>query len=245
MPKETLGEYAPVEKSGILNLNKPSGLSSMDVIRVLKKIGKIKKIGHAGTLDPMATGVLPILINKATKLSGSLMASSKEYDGTFVFGQEYDSQDITGNPTGEFQKIPENMNLSVIQKAALNFIGEISQIPPVFSAIKKNGKPLYKYARLMQQVEVNARKVFVNAFDIIAQTNSQTCSFYVSCGKGVYVRTLVHDLGSLLGCPAALSSLRRLRVGKLLFENSVQLKNLKTPDDISEALLNPEDYITE
>ncbi|MDH4263713.1 MAG: tRNA pseudouridine(55) synthase TruB [Spirochaetia bacterium] len=240
LPVQTGENYAPVEKSGILNIDKPTGLSSMDVIRIIRKIGKIKKVGHAGTLDPLATGVLPILVNKATKLSETLMSGSKEYDGTLIFGQEYDTQDITGTPIGKTSDLSPDINLEFLKNAASFYKGEIDQIPPIFSAIKKNGKPLYKYARSSQIVDIQTRKVFVDTFNIVEQINSNTFSFYISCGKGVYVRTLVHDLGIRVQCPAALASLRRLRVGKFLFENTVKLEHLKTPDDIIDRLISPE-----
>lgn len=242
LPLQT-SDFDPVEKSGVLIINKPPGLSSMDVIRIIRKVGKIKKVGHAGTLDPMATGVLPVLINRATKLSNTLMAGSKEYDGTITFGQEYDTQDITGAPTGSSQELAADIGLAQLNKAALILTGEIDQIPPIYSAIKKDGKPLYEYARASRSVEIQTRKVYVEKFEITGQIDSKTFAFYVSCGKGVYVRTLAHDLGRLIGCPAALSSLRRLRVGKFLIENSVDLGNLKTPEDIANRLINPEDFL--
>lgn len=242
LPPEVDLDYAPVERSGVLVVDKPAGLSSMDVIRVVKKIGKIKKVGHAGTLDPMATGVLPVLINKATKFSDILMAGTKEYDGVIVFGQEYDTQDITGQPVGQRMEIGPEINLEKIQRAASTLTGEIDQLPPVFSAIKKNGKPLYKYARKQLSVEVQPRRVTVETFAILEQVGPGAYSFYVSCGKGVYVRTLAHDLGRLLGTGGALASLRRLRVGKFLLENSVRLETLRTPDDIEERLIDPEKF---
>jgi tRNA pseudouridine55 synthase len=242
LPTQPAENDVPVEKSGILNIDKPAGLSSMDVIRVIKKIGKIRKVGHAGTLDPMATGVLPVLINNATKLSNTLMAGSKEYDGTLIFGREYDTQDITGTVVGDVVELPAGLTLKALKDAASKFKGEIDQIPPIFSAIKKNGKPLYKYARSSQIVDIQTRKVFVDVFDIVDQVDAHTFSFYVACGKGVYVRTLVHDLGALIGCPAALASLRRLRVGKFLFEKTVKLEHLKTSDDIVDRLIAPDEF---
>lgn len=230
-----------LEKSGILLIDKPEGITSMDILRLVKILGGVKKAGHAGTLDPLATGLMIVLVNKATRLSSKLMEGSKEYEGTMDFGQEYDTQDTTGNPVGE--KIPfPNHNIEKLNQLAKSLSGEISQIPPVYSAIKKQGKPLYEYARSAKEIHIESRKVTVHQFDITEVSPEGRAKFYVHCEKGVYVRTLVHDLGKLAGCNAAMSQLRRTRIGPYKLEQAKKLKDFKNQDDIKNSLFLPDEF---
>ncbi|MDH4199387.1 MAG: tRNA pseudouridine(55) synthase TruB [Spirochaetia bacterium] len=235
---DNVSSNIPVENSGVLMIDKPQGLSSMDVLRILKKIGQIKKAGHAGTLDPLATGVLPVLIHSATKFSERFMEGSKEYEGSVLFGQPYDTQDITGKPLAEKQN-PGALTLDQLNGLAQTLTGKIMQTPPIFSAIKKNGRPLYQYARKSRVVDISSREVVVNQFEITEITSEDRAMFYVHCEKGVYVRTLLNDLGNLLGCGAAMESLRRIRVGKFHIDNSIKMEDVKSSDDILEHLVDP------
>jgi len=225
------------EQSGMLNVDKPSGITSMDVLRVLKKVGPIKKAGHGGTLDPMASGVLPVFLNRATKVSGDYLGANKTYEGEFILGQSTDTQDITGKPVGEKSIVDPELTLAVVNEEASILQGEILQLPPIYSALKKGGKPLYKLARQGIEVLPEKRPVTVDKFTIIEKKSTTLFSFIVECQKGVYVRTLVHDLGQILGFGATLSSLRRLEVGHLSVETSVPLEKLQSADDIEKHLI--------
>ncbi|MES0490500.1 MAG: tRNA pseudouridine(55) synthase TruB [Leptospirales bacterium] len=230
------------DESGILNVNKPSGISSMDVLRVIKRNGQVRKAGHGGTLDPLASGVLPILLNKATRISGDYLGSEKSYDGILNLGCEYDTQDITGKPVGEPKEVTREISLEEMNEVAARFMGTIEQLPPMYSALKKGGRPLYDYARKGQDVLREARTVTVMEFQITERISKSSFAFYVNCQKGVYVRTLVHDLGNVLGYGGAIASLRRLSVGpSLTLDNSVDLELIQSPDDIRKHLIAPPD----
>lgn len=222
--------------SGLLLVDKPAGITSMDVLRVVKRLCRPKKVGHGGTLDPFATGLLPVLMNSATKMSDTIISGVKEYEGSFVLGLSFDTQDITGKPLGEPRPLPENLSLEMIQKKANEFLGEVEQVPPMYSAIKKNGKPLYSYARKGESVEVSSRKVHIEEFKILGQDAEIRFRFRVRVHKGTYVRTLIHDLGESLGCGAVLESLRRTQIGPFSIDEAVQLSTLKFASDISEKL---------
>lgn len=228
-----------LEESGFLLVDKPVGLTSMDVVRVLRRIARPRKIGHGGTLDPFATGVLPILLNQATKSSDDVMRGIKEYEGHFLLGQAYDTQDITGQALGEPQEVPKSLTLEKMQEAAKAFEGEIEQTPPQYSAVKRNGRPLYEYARRGESVKVEPRKVFVEKFEITGWDEEQRVSFYVRSAKGVYVRTLVHDLGQKLGCGAVVESLKRTQTGPFHLDEAVPLSTLKFVSDIKKHLKAP------
>ncbi|MDB5038102.1 MAG: truB [Bacteriovoracaceae bacterium] len=229
-PRERLDE------SGILVIDKPAGLTSMDVIRVIRRIAGSKRIGHGGTLDPFATGVLPILINHATRLSAKVMDGVKEYVGTFVLGISYDTQDMTGTPLHEMKPLPLDFKIEQLHELAKSFVGEISQLPPMYSAIKKNGRPLYDYARAGETVAVEARKVFVESFKIGERLDERKFEFSVRCAKGTYVRTLVHDLGQKLGSAAVVETLQRTQTGAFHIDEAVQLSTLKYVSDIKSHL---------
>ncbi len=222
-------------ESGVLLIDKPTGISSMDVIRLVKRIIRPKKIGHGGTLDPLATGVLPILVNDATKLSDRVMAGEKEYEGSFLLGMTYDTQDVSGTKLSETH-VPATLSLEDIQKAADTLVGDIEQVPPMYSAIKKAGRPLYDYARSGQSVELNSRKVRVEQFKILSFDGDRRCRFLVKVQKGVYVRTLIHDLGQRLGIGAVTESLRRTQVGSFQIDEAIQLPTLRLVSDIQKHL---------
>ncbi len=229
---EKLPRREAFRDSGILIVDKPAGMTSMDVIRDLRRVMYCKRIGHGGTLDPFATGVLPILLNEATRLSERVMSGKKEYTGVFYLGLSYDTQDMTGKPLHEVNPLPPDLSLEQVQEAARVFVGEIEQIPPQYSAVKKDGRPLYDYARKGETVTVDPRKVHVDLFDILERLDERRFRFKVRSSKGVYVRTLIHDLGQKLGCGGVLESLQRTQAGPFSIEEAVQLSTLKVPSDI-------------
>lgn len=221
---------------GILNINKPRGLTSFDVVAKLRRVTGIKQIGHTGTLDPFATGVLPICIGKATKLI-EYLPDDKAYLATVQFGKNTDTYDLEGEVTQIFnKKVTQNEIMAELD----NFMGEISQYPPIYSAIKVNGKQLYDYARKGENVEIKPRKVTIykielREFDVV----TQQAKIYVECSKGTYIRSIAYDLGKNLSCGGYLIALERTLAGKFSIENSVELDNLKNPDDVKKNLVNP------
>jgi len=219
-------------EDGILIIDKPVGVTSMDVIRELRRVVFAKRIGHGGTLDPFATGVLPILFNRATRLSERIMSGTKEYEGILQLGLAYDTQDMTGKPTQEPKPVPMTLELAEVQRLAQRLVGRILQKPPQFSAIKRGGKPLYEYARQGQTVDIEPREVLVEAFDIIERLDERRFRFRVRSGKGVYVRTLVHDLGQDLGLGGVTETLRRTQTGPFGIDQAVQLSTLRFLSDI-------------
>jgi tRNA pseudouridine55 synthase len=233
---EVLTPRERLDESGILIIDKPAGLTSMDVIRVIRRITGAKRIGHGGTLDPFATGVLPILINRATSLSSKVMDGVKEYVGTFILGVSYDTQDMTGNPLHEMRPLPENFSEEKFRAMAKEFVGEIRQTPPMYSAVKRNGRPLYDYARSGETVAVEPRPVFVESFQIGNRTSDRRFDFAVRCAKGTYVRTLVHDLGEKLGTGAVVETLTRTQTGNFHLDEAVQLSTLRFVSDIKSHL---------
>jgi len=240
---EQIERNSTYERSGILNIDKPEGLSSMDVIRVIRKVGSIKKAGHGGTLDPFATGVLPVLINRATKFSDKFLETDKVYSGVMLLGQAYDTQDITGTPVGEYVDCDDTITLDFLNEEAKIFTGKIVQVPPVYSAIKKAGKPLYAYAREGKAVVADQREVFIDSFQFLEKLDAKRFAFEVACQKGVYIRTLIHDLGIKLAVPAVLESLRRTRNGALSADRSVKLQNIQSKDDIEQYILEIDNFV--
>lgn len=222
------------EKSGILLIHKPEHISSADVIRFLKQIARFKKIGHAGTLDPFASGLLLILINRATRLSEKLMADKKIYSGKFSLGISSDSQDITGTLTQhEVEHFPSPQD---VQTQSQKFCGKILQTPPLYSARKVKGKALYRYAREGKTVARQAKEIEVFSFETQAEKPPQDFFYCIECGKGTYVRTLVHDLGNSLGCGAVVTSLCRKQIGDFTLANAYALSQLQTFEQIEKAI---------
>ena len=206
-----------------LNINKPANISSAKVVAIIKRITGAKKVGHAGTLDPFATGVLPIALNKKTKESKNLLNCDKEYFFQIKWGEFRDSDDIDGKITEKSSKRPSNHQISVIMT---NFIGKITQKPSKYSAIKINGKRAYDLARHNIEFEMPEREVFINKI-ILLDNNDNLASFYVSCSKGTYVRTISRNICELLGVCGYVCKLTRIRVGNFYLKSTISLDLLK------------------
>lgn len=206
---------------GVVVIDKPAGITSHDVVSQVKKLLGARKAGHTGTLDPLATGVLPVCLNEATKLAQFLTAENKTYRATMLLGVQTDTQDTEGKVTDKSDRVVSDEE---IRAALRQMTGKISQVPPVFSALKLKGKPLYKYARAGEFPEIPAREVeifWLRVNDI----SFPYATFEVSCSKGTYIRTLCSDVGLALGCGACLSGLRRLQSGFFTEAMAVSLKN--------------------
>jgi tRNA pseudouridine55 synthase len=212
----------PVE--GILAVDKPRGWTSHDVCAFVRKRFRIPKVGHAGTLDPLATGVLVLLLGRATKLSRELSSCDKDYFGTLELGVETDSHDRDGQVIR--QASWEGITLDKIREVLPRFVGEIEQIPPMISAIRYKGVRLYHLARRGTVVPREKRKIIVHEFRIENQSGPFV-SFFARVSKGTYLRTIVHDMGEALGCHATLSELRRVRAGDYRLEDAVTVESLK------------------
>lgn len=211
---------------GILPVFKERGFTSFDVVAKLRGIFSQKKIGHTGTLDPEATGVLVVCLGKATKLVDMLTEERKTYEAHMLAGRETDTQDIWGNTLKESGVCisPEE-----VRTALFSFVGEYNQIPPMYSALKMNGKKLYELAREGKKVERQPRKVHIYNVDMIEEFNpaSNEAVFSVSCSKGTYIRTLIHDAGVKLGCGACMSALKRTKAAGFCLEDCVSLSQLR------------------
>jgi tRNA pseudouridine55 synthase len=196
---------------GAILIDKPSGPTSHDVVDAIRRRFQIKKVGHCGTLDPNATGLLIIVLGRGTKLSERLMGDDKVYEGTIKFGESTDSYDSDGELTGSLPVMP--MTLDELNNDAASYIGDQMQVPPMVSAIKKDGVPLYKLARKGIEVEREPRLVHIYNFRF-TEYAEPFGQFRVACTKGTYIRSLAHDLGQKLGCGAHLTALRRSASGK-------------------------------
>jgi tRNA pseudouridine55 synthase len=205
---------------GAILIDKPSGPTSHDVVDAIRRQFGIKKVGHCGTLDPNATGLLIIVLGRGTKLSERLMGDDKVYEGTIKFGETTDSYDSDGELTGSLPVMP--MTLAELNLEAAKFVGDLLQVPPMVSAIKKNGVPLYKLARQGIEVERDPRLIHIYSFRFSGYTEPLG-TFRVACTKGTYVRSLAHDLGQKLGCGAHLTALRRCVSGKFDVANALPL----------------------
>lgn len=212
---------------GIINIKKEKGFTSFDVVAKLRGILKQKKIGHTGTLDPDATGVLPVCLGNATKLCDMLTDKTKEYIAEFLLGQTTDTQDISGTVLKEEKVLCTEED---VRKVISSFKGEIEQIPPMYSAIKINGKKLYELAREGKAVERKARHISVYEIEILS-INLPVVKIRVECSKGTYIRTICHDVGEKLGCGAVMCSLVRTRSGAFLLENALTLDEVEAYRD--------------
>lgn len=202
-------EFSAID--GAILVDKPAGPTSHDVVDAIRRKFGIKKVGHCGTLDPNATGLLIIVLGRGTKLSERLMGDDKVYEGTIKFGESTDSHDADGELTGSMPVMP--MTLEQLNEEAATFIGDQMQVPPMVSAIKKGGVPLYKLARKGIEVEREPRLIHIYNFRF-TEYSEPLGKFSVACTKGTYIRSLAHDLGQKLGCGAHLTALRRSASGK-------------------------------
>ncbi len=225
--------------SGILVIDKPKGLTSTETLEKVKKILKIKKAGHGGTLDPIATGVLPIFLNEATKVAQIFLEGDKIYEGNFELGFTTDTYDITGEVLARYEV--KDLTLEKLNQIAKRFVGEIEQIPPPYSAAKFRGRPLYKYARNGLIIPKEPKKIKIYQFDILS-LEGKVASFYLKCSKGTYVRSLIHQIGEELGCGAVLTSLRRIQKSVFTMEKALTLEDLEkmvkeNPEKIKEFII--------
>lgn len=208
------------EFNGILLIDKPTGITSHDVVDRVRRTLKMKKVGHAGTLDPNATGLLIILVGKGTKASQFLMSMDKTYTGTIQLGLVTDSYDIDGEVVSDV--VPEEISEELILEKMKEFNGDQYQKPPMFSAKKIKGVPLYKHARKGIEVEREERLVRINQFDII-ENRFPNIDFEIAVSKGTYVRSVAHDLGEKLGCGGCLTALRRTKISDFSIDNAIEL----------------------
>lgn len=209
--------------NGILNIYKEAGFTSHDVVAKLRGILKQKKIGHTGTLDPDAEGVLPVCVGNATKLCGMLTEKEKTYEAVLMLGLDTDTQDLSGKV---LRRAEVAVSQEEVQEAILSFQGSYAQIPPMYSALKVNGKKLYELAREGKEVERKPRKVTLREISVF-RIELPEASFAVTCSSGTYIRTLCHDIGEKLGCGGCMKSLLRTRVAQFSIEDSLRLSQIE------------------
>jgi tRNA pseudouridine55 synthase len=211
--------------NGLLVLDKPSGITSHDVVAIVRRATGEKSIGHLGTLDPMATGVLPLLLGKYTRLAQFFGQADKHYTGHIRFGFATDTFDADGKPMAE--SLPLRHTLGELQALSQKFHGELDQVPPIFSAKKINGVAAHKLARAGAEVAVKPARITIHNFELTS-LEGDTASFVMSVSAGGYVRSVAHELGQLANCGAHLSSLRRTRAGAFSLEHAITIDQLKT-----------------
>ena len=223
--------------NGIIIIDKPADWTSMDVCAKLRGILKTKKVGHAGTLDPMATGVLPVFVGQATRAVSFAESGEKEYVATLRLGLVTDTQDTSGHTLAES---PVTVTAAEVAAALHAFTGDITQIPPMYSAIKINGQKLYDLARQGREVERKPRPVTIYELELLEQLSSGDYRLRVRCSKGTYIRTLCHDIGQALGCGGCMASLRRTMAAGYTLDESHTLEQVQAQ---GEALLRPVDTL--
>ena len=221
---------------GFLNVYKPKGITSHDVVSALRRITKVKQIGHTGTLDPFAEGVLPICIGKATRLI-EYLDDDKAYTGTIQLGSSTTTYDLEGEEVNSSDK---KVTFNEIEAALDKFRGEIEQLPPIYSAIKVNGKKLYEYAREGKEVKIEPRRVNISKLEILEydETNRRL-TLHIECSKGTYIRSIAHDLGTELTTFGHLVKLVRVKAGMFEVNNAVSLEHIQTKEDVEKLLIAP------
>ena len=228
--------------NGIIVIDKPQGWTSMDICAKLRGMYREKRIGHAGTLDPMATGVLPVFIGRATRAVEFADKGDKEYVAGLKLGIITNTQDTSGEV---LESHPVNVTSEQLEETLAKFRGDIEQIPPMYSAIKVNGKKLYELARKGKEVERKPRPVTIHALTLEEQIAPDEFVIRVRCSKGTYVRTLCHDIGQVLGCGACMSSLRRTMAAGFTLEQAVSLDTVQNSEDRISLLLKVDAYFSE
>lgn len=206
------------EEGRILLINKPLHWTSFDVVRKIRNLIRIKKVGHAGTLDPLATGLLIVCTGKFTKKINEYQAQEKEYTGSFTLGAITPTYDLESEPQ-DFKSF-DGLTKELLEQTTKNFIGEIDQVPPIHSAVKQNGKPVYLAARKGHDVKLEPRKITIKEFEL-TKIDLPVLNFKVVCTTGTYIRSLANDFGAALGCGAYLSSLCRTRIGEFTLDNAI------------------------
>lgn len=209
---------------GVINVYKEAGWTSNDVVCKLKGVLHQKRIGHAGTLDPDACGVLPVCVGRATKLFDYLTTRKKTYVATIFFGAVTDTQDASGNVLEQSGACTSDKEL---EEVLSGFLGKIKQIPPMYSAIKKNGKKLYELARAGEEIEREAREVEILDIKVLSPIKENACKISVTCSKGTYIRTLCHDIGQRLGCGAYMLDLLRVNAAGFALENALTISQIE------------------
>jgi tRNA pseudouridine55 synthase len=220
--------------NGLLVLDKPAGLTSHDVVAIVRRATGERSIGHLGTLDPMATGVLPLLLGKFTRLAHFFGQAEKSYEGTIRFGYATNSFDADGEPSSEAK--PLTKSLDELRELAQHFHGSMQQVPPIFSAKKINGVPAHKLARAGVDVPVKPASIFIHNFVLMA-LEGEVATFEMTISAGGYVRSVAHELGGIAGCGAHLASLRRTRAGAFSLADSITVDQLKTAAGDEAAIL--------
>lgn len=220
---------------GFLNIYKPSGLTSSNVVVKIRKQFKIKKVGHFGTLDPMAEGVLPIAIGKATRMFDYYLEKYKTYKATFQFGYITDTLDIEGNVLDRIENVP---TVDEVKQAIIGFLGKQSQIPPDFSAKLINGVRAYKLARNGESIELKPKDVEITKFDLINVLADNTYQFEITCSSGTYIRSIARDLGYAVGSLCTMTALERTESGVFNIANAIKLDELLSLDNIEDKLIS-------
>ena len=225
---------------GFLNIYKPKGKTSHDVVAILRRVTKVKQIGHTGTLDPFAEGVLPICIGKATRLI-EYLDDDKAYIGTVQLGKSTTTYDTEGEVVNISDK---KVTLQEIEKVLPKFQGEIEQLPPIYSSIKVNGKKLYEYARKGEDVEIKPREVNIYKLEVVNfDEKNQTLELHIECSKGTYIRSIAHDIGRDLGCFGHLIKLVRIKAGQFEVNKTIKLDTLETAEQVRQNLIYPLEYL--
>jgi len=220
---------------GVLLLDKPEGLSSNHALQRAKRTVDARKAGHTGTLDPFATGLLICCFGRATKISGAMLEADKVYEATVAFGEETDSGDLTGHIVARADDAPA-VTADRLEAVLAGFRGDIDQVPPMVSALKRDGKPLYEYARQGIELERPPRRITIHALDLLS-CDGASARLRVHCSKGTYVRTLAQDIGRSLGCLGHLSALRRTAVGPFSIQQAIGLDTLQAMAAPQSALI--------
>ncbi len=226
---------------GIVNINKPKGISSSKVVLVIKHLINEKKVGHLGTLDPLASGVLPIAIGRATRLFDFFLKKSKTYIATFRFGIETDTLDLEGNVIKTSENIPSKSQLDIAVKS---FLGNILQTPPIYSSKKINGQTAYKLARKGQNIDLKPCNIHIYKFKVLRKIDEETFEFLIDCSSGTYIRALARDLGKKVFSCATMTSLIRIRSGSFDIKNALDYDKLSA-ENISKNLISLEKVLEE
>lgn len=233
-------KLGPTEESGVVNFLKPAGMTSHDCVYLLRKITGIKRIGHTGTLDPMAAGVLPLCVGKATRIMDYLDLDHKTYRCEMILGLTTDTWDIWGNVTRDKRGQFVMPDIDTVNKTINLFCGEIWQLPPAYSSIRVDGKRLYEYAREGQEIKVSKRPVIIHQIQLLSYDQDKgRIVFDLVSSKGTYVRSICHEIGEILGCGGSMSFLLRMASGEFSINNSVPAKDL---DKNWREYLLPTDY---